>query len=65
MIDKSLAPKSENCNVLGIGVAVNVKESTFVLNAFSLSLILTPNFCSSSTISKPRSLKCTSFPTIL
>jgi hypothetical protein len=53
--DKSRAAINENCNVLGIGVAVNVKVST--LAAMVLIFTFTPNFCSSSTISNPKSLK--------
>ena len=64
-MERSLAPKRENCKVLGIGVAVSVNVSIFVLNDFNLSLILTPNFCSSSIINSPRSLKSMSLPTIL
>ena len=56
-IDKSLAPISENCKVLGIGVAVIDKISTFSFFSFILSFTLTPNFCSSSIIRSPRSLK--------
>ena len=56
MIDKSLAPSNENWSVLGIGVAVRVRVSTSSLSCLSLSLGATPNFCSSSIISNPRSL---------
>ena len=63
MIDKSLADIRENCSVLGIGVAVNVNVSTLDLIVFSLSFTLTPNFCSSSTISRPKSRNFTSLPT--
>ena len=65
MTDKSRAPIKLNCKVLGMGVAVNVSVSTVVLNVFNLSFIPTPNFCSSSIISKPKSLNLISFPTIL
>ena len=65
IIDKSLAPNNENCNVLGIGVALNVSVSIFSLKSFSLSLIFTPNFCSSSIIIRPKSRNFTSLPTIL
>ena len=65
MIDKSLAPNNENCKVLGIGVAESVRISTFSFIFFNLSLIFTPNFCSSSIINNPKSLKVTSLPTIL
>ena len=65
MILKSRAPINENCNVLGMGVAVKVSVSTEALNVFNLSFVPTPNFCSSSIISNPRSLNFTSFPTNL
>jgi hypothetical protein len=42
--DKSRAAISENCSVLGIGVAVKVNVSTFAAIVFSLSFTLTPNF---------------------
>ena len=48
------------CSVLGIGVAVIVKTSIFVLNFFIFSLSLTPKRCSSSIIKRPKSLKLTS-----
>src|SRR3970282_2431742 len=57
--DKSLAAINENCKVLGIGVAVKVNVSTLAAIVFNLSLTLTPNFCSSSTINNPKSLKTT------
>ncbi len=57
--DKSLAAINENCNVLGIGVAVKVSVSIFAAIVFSLSFTFTPNFCSSSTISKPKSRNLT------
>ena len=63
--DKSLAAIRLNCKVLGIGVAVNVKTSISSLIDRSFSFTLTPNFCSSSTISKPSFLKSTSLLTIL
>ena len=65
IIDRSLAPSNENCNVLGIGVALKVRVSIFSLNSFSLSFMLTPNFCSSSIIKSPKSKNFTSLPTIL
>ena len=46
----------------GIGVAVSVRQSTFVLSVFSFSLWPTPNFCSSSITIMPRSLNFTSLP---
>ena len=60
MMDKSLEPSKENCNVLGMGVAVRVRVSTCTYKVINLSLVDTPNFCSSSTINKPKSLKITS-----
>ncbi len=42
--------------VLGIGVAVKVKTSTSVFISFNFSFCLTPNRCSSSTTTRPRSL---------
>ena len=62
--DKSLAPINENCNVRGIGVAVIVKVSTLDFICFNFSFTATPNFCSSSIISKPKSLNCISLPTM-
>ena len=59
---KSRAPISENCKVRGIGVALIVRVSTFVFISFSFSFTLTPNFCSSSTISSPRSRNFTVLP---
>ncbi len=59
IVDRSRAPISENCRVLGIGVALIVRVSTFTLSCFSFSLTATPNFCSSSTISNPKSLNFT------
>jgi hypothetical protein len=55
MIDKSRAAIKENCKVLGIGVAVNVSVSTLAAIVFVFDI--NSNFCSSSTINKPRSLK--------
>ncbi len=62
---KSLAPSSENCMVRGMGVAVRVRVSTETFICLSFSLVLTPNFCSSSIISRPRSLNLTLDPTNL
>ena len=56
MMLRSRAPISENCRVLGIGVAVSVRVSTELRSVLSLSLTATPNFCSSSIIMSPRSL---------
>ena len=62
MTERSLAAISENCKVRGMGVAVRVNVSTFTLIDRSFSLAATPNFCSSSMTSKPRSLNATSLP---
>ena len=64
MLLRSRAPINENWRVLGIGVAVIVRVSTFVLSCRSFSLTDTPNFCSSSMIRSPRSLNTTSLLTI-
>src|SRR5690625_2336500 len=58
--ERSLIPSIDICNVLGIGVAVSVRTSTFVLICLIFSLCLTPNRCSSSTINKPKFLYTTS-----
>ena len=60
IILKSRAPIKLNWSVLGIGVAVSVNESTVVRSCFNFSFAVTPNFCSSSIIIKPKSLNCTS-----
>ena len=65
MMLRSLAPRSENCRVRGIGVAVRVSVSTEALISLSFSFAETPNFCSSSIISSPRSLKSNPVPSIL
>ena len=62
---KSRAPSSENCKVRGIGVAVRVSTSTLVRSDLSFSLTATPNFCSSSMMSSPRSFHMTCLPTSL
>ena len=48
-----------------MGVAVRVSVSTFTLICVSFSLAATPNFCSSSIISSPRSRNRTDLPSIL
>ena len=58
----SRAPINENCNVRGMGVADMVSVSTLVLSVRSFSLVDTPNFCSSSMISSPKSCHFTVFP---
>ena len=55
--DKSRIPTIDICNVLGIGVADKVSTSTLFFNCLIFSLCFTPNLCSSSTTSNPRSLK--------
>ena len=52
----------ENWSVLGIGVAVIVSVSTSARIFRIFSFTATPNFCSSSMISSPRSLNFTPFP---
>ncbi len=61
----SLMPDNESCSVLGIGVALNVNVSTFLLIDAIFSLWLTPNRCSSSIIKSPKSLNDKSFDKIL
>ena len=58
----SLAPINENWRVRGMGVAdmVSVSTLTFILRSFSF--VATPNFCSSSIMSSPKSLNFTLFP---
>ena len=57
--DMSRIPTRLISSVRGIGVAVNVSTSTLVFNFFIISLCVTPNRCSSSTTSSPRSLNFT------
>ena len=59
---RSRAPTSENCSVRGMGVADIVSVSTLVRICRSFSLVATPNFCSSSMISRPKSLNFTVLP---
>ncbi|OPZ01771.1 MAG: hypothetical protein BWZ09_02649 [Alphaproteobacteria bacterium ADurb.BinA305] len=61
MTDMSRIPTSDMFNVLGIGVAVIVSTSTLRRICLMRSLWATPKRCSSSTTSRPRSLKATSF----
>ena len=63
--ERSRAPISENCKVRGIGVAVMVRVSTLTFIWRSFSFTLTPNFCSSSIISSPKSLNLMLLPIIL
>lgn len=53
---------SENWSVRGMGVADSVSVSTFTRSCLSFSLTATPNFCSSSMTSSPRSWKRTFLP---
>ena len=56
----SRMPAMLMCSVRGMGVAERVSTSTRVFMCWMLSLWLTPKRCSSSTMSRPRSLNCTS-----
>ena len=60
-LEMSRIPSRLMCKVRGIGVAERVRTSTVVRNVFNHSLSSTPNRCSSSMITSPRSLKATSF----
>ena len=64
IILKSRAPINEKWSVLGMGVAVRVNVSTLALNCFNFSFTPTPNFCSSSIMSRPKSLNFTSLLTM-
>ena len=59
---RSRAPNNENCKVRGMGVADIVSVSTLVFICRSFSLADTPNFCSSSIMSRPKSLNFTFLP---
>ena len=54
--DKSLIPTSDIWRVLGIGVALKVSTSIELFISFIFSLWVTPNLCSSSITSNPKSL---------
>ena len=56
----SRRPSSAMCSVRGIGVAVIVSTSTVARRLLRCSLCSTPNRCSSSMITSPRSAKRTS-----
>jgi len=56
----SFAPISERYSVRGIGVAESVSISTSRKSSLKRSLCSTPNRCSSSMTTSPKSLKCTS-----
>ncbi len=60
MVDISRMPVTAISSVRGIGVADIVRTSTFIRIALRCSLCSTPKRCSSSTITRPRSLKRTS-----
>ena len=62
--ESSRSPESARCSVRGIGVAVRVSTSTCARSRLSASLWRTPKRCSSSMISRPRSGKTMSFPTM-
>ena len=62
MIESSRTPVSASCSVRGIGVAVSVSTCTSARSCFSFSLCATPKCCSSSTISRPRSLNLIALP---
>ncbi len=59
-MDVSRIPVSDISSVRGIGVADIARTSTLVRIFFSSSLCSTPNRCSSSMITRPRSLNWTS-----
>src|SRR6266568_3904236 len=61
MTDRSRMPASAICNVRGIGVADSERTSTEARSCLSFSFCITPNRCSSSRTTRPRSLKRTSF----
>ncbi len=60
MIDRSRRPAIAMFSVRGIGVAVSVSRSTSARSFFSASFWRTPKRCSSSTMTRPRSLNFTS-----
>ena len=62
IMEMSRAPNSENCSVRGMGVAVSVRVSTSLRSMRIFSLAPTPNFCSSSMTSRPRSRNIISLP---
>ena len=59
IIDKSRMPDMAMFKVLGIGVAVRVRISTSARSDLNFSFWRTPKRCSSSMITKPKSLNCT------
>lgn len=60
MVDISRMPVTAISRVRGIGVADMVSTSTLARSFFSCSLCSTPKRCSSSTITRPRSLNLVS-----
>ncbi len=56
IVDISRMPVTAISRVRGIGVADMVSTSTFARSFFSCSLCSTPKRCSSSTMTRPRSL---------
>ena len=60
-MDRSRIPARDICSVRGIGVAVSVRTSRFVLRRLIFSLSATPKRCSSSMMSSPGFLNSTSF----
>jgi len=60
MMDRSRRPAIAMLSVRGMGVAVSVNRCTLARSAFSASFWRTPKRCSSSTITRPRSLNFTS-----
>ena len=60
-MDMSRRPESAMFSVRGMGVAERVSTSTWRLISFSRSLWVTPNRCSSSITSRPRSLNAMFF----
>ena len=61
MTDMSRTPARARFSVRGIGVADSVRTSTSRRSCFSRSFAATPNRCSSSTTTRPRSRNSTSF----
>ena len=65
IIDKSRMPLKDMFSVLGIGVAVRVMTSTSARNARRRSFWRTPKRCSSSIMTRPKSLNAKSEPNTL
>jgi len=64
MTERSRIPPSARFSERGIGVADIERTSTEARSSFSFSFCATPKRCSSSTTTRPRSLKETSFERI-